>query len=101
MGQRPIRVAIVGVAGRMGREVVRALVPNEGFDILVAVDHNEVGANLRDLVGPKAPDIVVEGKLGVALDNTKVDVLVDFSSAAGAATHAISAIKRGASPVIG
>lgn len=98
---KPIRVAVVGAMGRMGREVIRALTPQEGFDILVAVDHNEVGNNLRDAIGPKAPDIVVEGKTGVALDRVKVDVLVDFSQSAAAATHAISAVKRGVSPVIG
>lgn len=87
--------------GRMGREVLKALTPNEGFDVLLAIDHNEVGTNIRDVVGPKANDVVVESKLGAALDRTSVDVVVDFSSAAGAATHAISAIKRGASPVIG
>lgn len=101
MGQRPIRVAVVGAMGRMGREVLKALTPNEGFDVLLAIDHNEVGTNIRDVVGPKANDVVVESKLGAALDRTSVDVVVDFSSAAGAATHAISAIKRGASPVIG
>jgi len=101
MGERLIRVAVVGAMGRMGREVLKALTANEGFDVLVAVDHNEVGTKLRDVIGPKAPDIAVEPKLGVALDKTPVDVVVDFSSAAGAATHAISAIKRGASPVIG
>jgi 4-hydroxy-tetrahydrodipicolinate reductase len=101
MGQRPIRVAVVGAMGRMGREVLKALTPQENFDLLLAVDHNEVGANVRDLVGPKGPDIVVEQKLGAALDREKVDVLVDFSSASAAATHALSAIKRGVSPVIG
>jgi 4-hydroxy-tetrahydrodipicolinate reductase len=91
----------VGAMGRMGREVLKALSPNEGFDVLVAVDHNDVGTNIREVAGPKANDVVVEAKLGAALEKTKVDVLVDFSSAAGAATHAISAIKRGVSPVIG
>lgn len=96
-----IRVAVVGAMGRMGREVLKALSPQEGFKVLVAVDHNEAGRNVQEILGPKAPDVVVETKLGAALDRAPVDVLVDFSSHAGAATHAISAIKRGASPVIG
>ena len=101
MGERLIRVGVVGAMGRMGREVLKALTPQEGFDVLVAVDHNDVGTNVRDVLGPKAPDISVEAKLGAALEKTPVDVLVDFSSGAGAATHALSAIKRGISPVIG
>jgi len=101
MGQRPVRVAVVGAMGRMGREVLKALTPQENFDVLVAVDHNNVGENVRDILGPKAPDVVIEQKLGAALEKTKVDVLVDFSSAGAAATYALSAIKRGVSPVIG
>src|SRR5258708_1710122 len=100
-GQKPIRVAVVGAMGRMGREVLKALTPQEGFDILVAVDHNEAGCNLRDILGSKAPDIVMEDKMGADLDRVKVDVLIDFSQSSAAAPHAISAIKRGVSPVIG
>jgi len=101
MGQSLIRVAVVGAMGRMGREVLKALTAQEGFEILVAVDNNGAGTHLRELAGPNAPDITVESKLGAALEKTPVDVLVDFTSAAGAPTHAISAIKRGISPVIG
>ncbi|MEA2552158.1 MAG: 4-hydroxy-tetrahydrodipicolinate reductase [Fimbriimonadaceae bacterium] len=97
----PIRVAVVGAMGRMGREVLGALTQKEGFDVLVAVDHNEVGRNVRDILGPKAPDLVVEGKTGAALDKTPVDVLVDFSHHSAAAPHAITAMKRGVSAVIG
>lgn len=100
-GQQPIRVGVVGAMGRMGQEVLKALTPQEGFEILVAVDHNEIGRNLREIMGSRAPDISVSGKLGAALDETPIDVLVDFSHHAGAAPHAISAIKRGVSPVIG
>jgi 4-hydroxy-tetrahydrodipicolinate reductase len=39
--------------------------------------------------------------LGVALDNTQADVLVDFTQAAAAGIHAESALKRKVSPVIG
>lgn len=99
--QQPIRVAVVGAMGRMGMEVLKALTPAEGFEIVVAVDHNEVGKNLQEVLGPRGPNVTVESKLGQALDNAPADVMVDFSSHAGAATHAISAINRGVSPVIG
>lgn len=97
----PVRVAVVGAMGKMGREVLRSLLPQEGFEILVAVDHEEVGRNVRELCGTKAPDVVVEQKLGAALDKTPVDVMVDFTHASAAAGHAMSAIKRGIAPVIG
>jgi 4-hydroxy-tetrahydrodipicolinate reductase len=101
MEGQQIRVAVVGAGGRMGREVLRALTPQEGFEIVAAIDREQVGANCRDLVGKQGPDIVIEAKLGQALDRVQTDVLVDFSSHTGAPAYAQSAMKRGTSPVIG
>lgn len=92
---------MVGAMGRMGREVMRSFMASEGFEIVVAVDHNELDKNAREVLGPKAPDVVIEAKLGAALDRTPVDVVVDFTHHSAAAQHAISSIKRGAAPIIG
>ncbi len=96
-----IRVAVVGAAGRMGREVLRSLTPQHGFQIKVASDRSEAGKNCRELAGPAAPDIVVTDRLGAALDSEPCDVLIDFSHHSAAGAHATSAMKRGVSPVIG
>ena len=101
MIETPIRVAVVGAAGRMGQEVLKALNQNEGFDIVLAVDKDADGKNCRDLVGPKGPDVVIESKLGAALERVETDVLVDFTHHSAATQHAISAFKRKVSPVIG
>lgn len=96
-----IKVAVVGAAGRMGQEVLRTVGQEPGIEIVVACDREHVGENCRDFVGGRAPDLVVTDKLGAALDNQKVDVLVDFSHGSGAAAHSHSALKRGVAPVIG
>lgn len=96
-----IRVAVVGAAGRMGREVLKALTPEEGFQVVAAVDRHEIGAKTRDLLGGHGPDLEIEEKLGAALDRAPADVVVDFSHHSAAPTHAKSAVKRGASFVIG
>jgi 4-hydroxy-tetrahydrodipicolinate reductase len=85
----------------MGRETVRALCQSPGFDVVSAIDRQGSGGSIRDWAGADAPDIPVEDKLGAALDRSPADVLVDFSHASAAASHAISAMKRGVSPVIG
>lgn len=98
---KKMKVAVVGVCGRMGREVAKTLSGSPDFDLVAVVDRAEAGASLRELVGPSAPDLVVEEKLGAALDRARPDALVDFTHPLAAAAHALSAIQRGISPVIG
>jgi 4-hydroxy-tetrahydrodipicolinate reductase len=85
----------------MGQEVLKALTPQEGFQIVAAVDRHEIGRPARELVGPNGPDLVIEDRLGPALDRSPADVIVDFSHHSVAPTHAETAAKRGASFVIG
>lgn len=95
------KVAVVGASGRMGREVLRALTPAYGFEVVAAVDRTEIGVHLQELAGPTAPDLVIEEKLGNALDRSGAEVLVDFSHARAAASHATSALSRKIPVVIG
>src|SRR5438045_1827272 len=96
-----MKVVVVGACGRMGREVLKALSAAPEFEIVAAVDREQAGTSCRDLIGPDGPDLAIEDKLGAALDRTKPDAIVDFTSASGATAHALSAITRGVSPVIG
>ena len=50
----PIRVAVVGASGRMGREVLKAVAEDEGMQLVAAVDHSDVGTQLVDLL-PNIP----------------------------------------------
>src|SRR5690606_36484221 len=56
---------------------------------------------VQEFAGPKAPDLIIQGKLGAALDGTKCDALIDFTNHSAAAQHALSALKRGVRPVLG
>lgn len=94
------RVAVVGASGRMGQEVIKALCGSPDFEIVAAVDREAVGTSICDIV-PKAPAIQIEEKLGGALDRTKPDAIIDFTHPSSAVAHALSALQRGISPVIG
>jgi 4-hydroxy-tetrahydrodipicolinate reductase len=97
-----IRVAVAGAAGRMGRECLKALDPAHGFEVVVAVDRSEIGRSIHDLTGGSGPqDVFVTDKLGLELDKTPVDVLLDFSHHSAAPAHTHSAFTRGAKVVIG
>lgn len=96
-----IRVCLVGAAGKMGQESARALAQATGIEVVAAVDRSHGGESLRSIAGPRAPDLVIEEKVGVALDTHEADVLVDFTQPGAAANHAESALKRKVAPVIG
>ncbi|HVT11980.1 MAG TPA: 4-hydroxy-tetrahydrodipicolinate reductase [Fimbriimonadaceae bacterium] len=96
-----MKVVVIGAAGRMGREVLKALSASPEFEVVAAVDREQVGVSCGEIVGDVGLNLVIEDKLGAALDRTKPDALVDFSNASGATAHALSAITRGICPVIG
>jgi 4-hydroxy-tetrahydrodipicolinate reductase len=95
-----LRVAVVGAAGRMGRETVRALTPSEGFEVVAVIGRSAAGTPMREFV-PDAPDLILEDKLGAALDRTKPDVLVDYAHYSAAGDHAHQATRRGIPFVFG
>ncbi|RYG24554.1 4-hydroxy-tetrahydrodipicolinate reductase [bacterium] len=93
-----IRVALAGAGGRMGREALRALVPEHGFEIVAATGRTDAGQNAQDLAGSGAPDLILTSDFEGA---PAFDVLVDLSHHSVAANHAELAMRRGASVVIG
>jgi 4-hydroxy-tetrahydrodipicolinate reductase len=95
-----IKVVVVGAAGRMGRETLKALTPQEGFEVVACVGRSRAGSSVRD-IEPTAPDLVLEDKLGAALDRTQPDAIVSFAHYSAAASHAELATKRGIPFVFG
>jgi 4-hydroxy-tetrahydrodipicolinate reductase len=77
----PLRVAVSGARGRVGREIVAALGADPGFECVAAVDVDD------DLAG--------------ALAAAGVQVLVDFSVPAAAAANALTAVEHRVRPVVG
>jgi len=95
-----IKVAVAGALGRMGLEVVKTVLEDPGMQLVAAVDREGEGRTLVEF-NPKFPEMSVFKSLGAALDSAEADVLVDFTHHSSAGSHAVSAIKRGVSPVIG
>lgn len=100
MGSSPIRVVVVGAAGKMGSQVLSSLSGLSDIEIVAAVDRTP-GQLTTDVAGPKAVSLPIESKLGEVLDRIPADVTVDFTHAAACPDHTLIAIKRGVSPVIG
>jgi 4-hydroxy-tetrahydrodipicolinate reductase len=95
-----IRVAVAGALGKMGLEVVKTVIADPGMTLVAAIDREGEGRTLNEF-NPSHPEMAVHKSLGTALDQVQADVLVDFTHHSSAGSHAVSAIKRGVSPVIG
>ena len=95
--QPHIRVAVHGAAGRVGREVLRAVDAAPDMALVAAVDRFPP-ADVPDLPVPGVP---YYDDVARALDERPADVIVDFSLAAATAAMAPQALALGARPVIG
>lgn len=96
-----IRVVVSGAAGRMGREVVRAVAGDDGLELVAAVDPYGMGSDAGALAGIEPLGFAVDGDLEATLTRTKPDVMVDFTAPAVVAGNALMAIRAGVRPVIG
>lgn len=96
-----IRMAVSGAAGRMGREVVRAVLESEDLHLVAAVDKHEVGNDAGELAGMGKRGVAVEAELQVSLACWKPDVLVDFTVPDSVMGNLRIAIGMGVSPVVG
>ena len=80
-----VKVAVVGAAGRMGREVVRAALETEGVELvggIVEPGAPQLGADLGELCG--------SGKTGIAATEEppeEAEVLVEFTTPTATVEH--------------
>ena len=75
-----IRAAIIGVSGRMGRELVRAASDNPDLSVAAAVaspTSAAIGKDTGELAGIKTTSVRVTNDLAAAL--SQADVAIDFS----------------------
>lgn len=96
------RVAIVGAAGRMGRNLIQAVYDADGMELGAAIERPE-----STLLGMDAGELAALGRLGVTLgDDLKqvvdeFDVLIDFTAPAATMQHVAICRAAGKAIVIG
>jgi 4-hydroxy-tetrahydrodipicolinate reductase len=105
--QAPIPVIVNGAAGKMGREVVKAVAQTPDMTLLGAVDHNPavVGEDIGAVVGCGNLEVPVldnlESMLVLAAQEQQMVVLVDFTHPDAVYQNVRSAIAYGVRPVVG
>jgi len=106
-GQLPIPVVVNGAAGKMGREVIKAVAGAPDVTLFAAVDRNPqvVGQDAGELAGigplevPIADDL--EGMLVAAVQEKELGVMVDFTHPSSVYENIRTAIAYGLRPVVG
>lgn len=93
-----IDVIVTGAAGRMGREVVRAITAAEGMRISAAVDPSNPGATIDDGAGGS---VTATADLAGALSGSGTRVLVDFTVPSAVETTVERALAAGVDCVVG
>ncbi|MGE5527659.1 MAG: 4-hydroxy-tetrahydrodipicolinate reductase [Patescibacteria group bacterium] len=96
-----IRVAVVGAAGRMGREVIKAVSGQEDMVLVAAVDLAAEGEDAGTVAGLAPLGVAVERDLPAALARTGAQVMVDFTAPAAVRGHIDAALNAGVAAVVG
>jgi len=108
MSQYPIPVVVNGAAGKMGREVVKAVSQAPDMNLLGAIDRNPElqGKDVGELAGLSEPLEVpitdqLEPMLALAAQERQIGVMVDFTHPRTVYDNIRSAIAYGVRPVVG
>jgi 4-hydroxy-tetrahydrodipicolinate reductase len=96
-----IRVIVLGAAGRMGKEVVRAVCSQQDMKLVAAVDHNGLGRDAGSLAGIEPVGAAIAASLSDAIAQGKPEVSVDFSLPASVMANARATVGAKVATVIG
>jgi 4-hydroxy-tetrahydrodipicolinate reductase len=97
-----IRVAVVGVAGRMGAQLVKAIHDAPALKLAAAIDQpggQAIGKDAGALAGLPPCGVSVTGDLRAALSG--IDVVIDFSRAEAVGTTADTCAAAGVALMVG
>lgn len=99
---RPMRIVITGVSGRMGRMLVETADASARVAVTGAVErpgHDWIGRDLGDALGTASRNVVVTDDIRKALENA--DAVIDFTTPASTIAFAKAVATAGAVHVIG
>ncbi|WNZ22268.1 4-hydroxy-tetrahydrodipicolinate reductase [Leptolyngbya sp. NK1-12] len=105
--QAPIPVVINGAAGKMGREVVKAVAAASDMALVGAVDRNPnlQGQDAGEVAGIEALEVPIvndlQATLVMALQERQLPVMVDFTHPDSIYENVRAAIAYGVRPVVG
>lgn len=89
-----IRIGVIGARGKMGAEVIKAVIAADDMQLVSAIDKFDIGQNIYE-------NVYTEGDLQKSIQVTKPDVVVDFTQPSCVYENAKICLNNGVRPVIG
>ncbi len=74
-----MRVLVSGAAGKMGREVCRAVLVDQELSLVGAVDISMVNTDIGELIGLGKIGVLIQNNLEETIKSSQPDVVVDFT----------------------
>ncbi len=74
-----IKVGVIGALGKMGKEVVKAVINEKDMQLVLAVDIFEEGKDIGEIISGKKSGVTICTNLNNAIETSKPDVVVDFT----------------------
>lgn len=96
-----IRVMVCGAYGKMGREVLKAVMQDPDLELVGAVDTNSSFADVGDLIGTAKTGVIVDNNLEKVITESKPQVVVEFTRPDAVMPNIRTAIRHGVRPVVG
>jgi len=92
---------IVGAKGRMGSEAVKMSLQDPELDFVCGVDSKLINVDVGEVIGIGPIGVPFYNSLETALEQFKVDVMVDLTTPKTVYNHMKTAIQAGVRPVVG
>ncbi len=96
-----IKVLVSGACGRMGKEVIKAVVKDNALQLIAAVDKVNIGKDIGTIVGLETLGIEVRGDLNEGIAKDKPQVMVDFTTPSMVMENMRIGLKAGVHVVVG
>jgi 4-hydroxy-tetrahydrodipicolinate reductase len=95
-----VKVCVAGATGWAGSELSKGIFTADDMELVAAISRSQAGKTLGEVIGVKGLAAPIVGSVEEAL-KSKPDVLVEYTKPDAAKHHVLSALKSGASVVIG
>jgi 4-hydroxy-tetrahydrodipicolinate reductase len=98
-----IKIAVTGACGRMGGLIIENVLKSKEMKIVSAIDISNIGKDIGDVMRIGALNVPVEDASTIekSLENSKPDVLIDFTVADPAVKNVLAAARKKVNLVVG